>query len=97
MPCRGSISWGRCFGSCLSGIRIRFGRSLVTVSGVVLGIAFLMSNLTGQLIKQSIAKESAERNTVNLMQSLVQSEIGDVAGRNLAAPPQVSRYNSTAS
>lgn len=68
----------------LRGIRIRFGRSLVTVSGVVLGIAFLMSNLTGQLIKQSIAKESAERNTVNLMQSLVQSEIGDVAGRHLA-------------
>ena len=70
--------------SRLRGIRIRFGRSLVTVSGVVLGIAFLMSNLTGQLIKQSIAKESAERNTVNLMQSLVQSEIGDVAGRHLA-------------
>ena len=68
----------------LRGIRIRFGRSLVTVSGVVLGIAFLMSNLTGQLIKQSIAKESEQRNTVNLMQSLVQSEIGEVTGRRLA-------------
>ena len=68
----------------LAGIRIRFGRSLVTVSGVVLGIAFLMSNLTGQLIKQSIAEESEQRNTVNLMQSLVQSEIGEVTGRRLA-------------
>ena len=68
----------------LSGIRIRFGRSLVTVSGVVLGIAFLMSNLTGQLIKQSIAQEAAQRNTVNLMLSLVKSEIGDVTGRHIA-------------
>jgi len=68
----------------LSGIRIRFGRSLVTVSGVVLGIAFLMSNLTSQLIKQSIAQEAAQRNTVNLMLSLVKAEIGDVAGRRIA-------------
>ena len=68
----------------LSGIRIRFGRSLITVSGVVLGIAFLMSNLTGQLIKQSIAKEREQRNIVNLMQSLVKSEVGDVTSRHLA-------------
>ena len=68
----------------LRGIRIRFGRSLVTVSGVVLGIAFLMSNLTGQLIKQAIAKERAQRDTVNMMLSLVRAEVGSVTGKKIA-------------
>ncbi|MEI6788531.1 MAG: FtsX-like permease family protein [bacterium] len=68
----------------LRGIRIRFGRSLVTVSGVVLGIAFLMSNLTGQLIKQAIAKERAQRDTVNMMLALVRAEIGSVSGKKIA-------------
>ncbi len=67
----------------LRGIKIRFGRSLVTVSGVVLGIAFLMSNMTGQLIKQSIAKERDQRNTVNMMMSLVRAEVGTVAGKKI--------------
>jgi hypothetical protein len=68
----------------LRGIRIRFGRSLVTVSGVVLGIAFLMSNLTGQLIKKAIAQERAQRDTVNMMLSLVRAEIGSVSGKKIA-------------
>ncbi len=78
------LPFRRAFQIALSGIRIRFGRSLVTVSGVVLGIAFLMSNLTSQLIKQSITQEAAQRNTVNLMLSLVKSEIGDITGRHIA-------------
>lgn len=78
------LPFRRAFQIALSGIRIRVGRSLVTVSGVVLGIAFLMSNLTSQLIKQSIAQEAEQRNTVNLMLSLVKSEIGDVTGRHIA-------------
>jgi hypothetical protein len=68
----------------LRGIRIRFGRSLVTVSGVVLGIAFLMSNLTGQLIKKAIAHERAQRDTVNMMLSLVRAEVGSVSGKKIA-------------
>ena len=68
----------------LRGIRIRFGRSLVTVSGVVLGIAFLMSNLTGQLIKKAIAHERAQRDTVGMMLSLVRSEVGSVSGKRIA-------------
>lgn len=68
----------------LRGIRIRFGRSLVTVSGVILGIAFLMSNLTGQLILRAIAKERAQRDTASMMFSMVRSEIGSVSGRKIA-------------
>ena len=66
------------------GIRIRLGRSLVTVSGVVLGIAFLMSNLTGQIVKTAVGEERERRQTVDLMMSLVSSETGTVAGRTLA-------------
>jgi hypothetical protein len=56
----------------------------VTVSGVVLGVAFFMSNVTSQLIKQAIATEREQRQTLNLMQTLVKSEIGDFSGKTLA-------------
>ncbi len=68
----------------VQGIRIRMGRSLVTISGVVLGIAFLMSNITAQLIKDAIARERETRQTVVLMEAVVRSEVGDVAGKTLA-------------
>jgi hypothetical protein len=66
------------------GIRIRFGRSLVTVSGVVLGIAFLMSNLTGQLIKNAVAAQRDLRQQAELMGAMVRSEVGEVGGKTLA-------------
>ncbi len=74
---------GRALQIAIQGIRIRFGRSLVTVSGVVLGIAFLMSNVTSQLIKGAIAREREVRQTVSLMATLVRSEVGDPAGRRI--------------
>ena len=68
----------------IQGIRIRLGRSLVTVSGVVLGIAFLMSNLTSQLILKAVQDERELKQTVDLMQALVKSEIGVIEGKQLA-------------
>ncbi|MBM4142823.1 MAG: FtsX-like permease family protein [Lentisphaerae bacterium] len=68
----------------VSGIRIRIGRSLVTVSGVVLGIAFLMSNLTGQIVKTAVSSERDARHKVDLMMSLVSAEMGPAGGRTLA-------------
>jgi ABC-type antimicrobial peptide transport system permease subunit len=68
----------------IQGIRIRLGRSLVTVSGVVLGIAFLMSNLTSQLILKAVQEERELKQTVDLMQALVKSEIGVIEGKQLA-------------
>jgi hypothetical protein len=68
----------------VQGIRIRLGRSLVTVSGVVLGIAFLMSNLTGQLIKNGVAAKREARQQATLMAAMVRAEIGDVRDKNLA-------------
>jgi hypothetical protein len=78
------LPFRRAFQIAVQGIRIRLGRSLVTVSGVVLGIAFLMSNLTGQLIKTSVAHERELRDTVNLMLTLVKSEVGAVSGKRVA-------------
>lgn len=68
----------------VQGIRIRLGRSLVTVSGVVLGIAFLMSNLTGQLIKNSVTAQRETRQQSSLMAALVRAEIGEVRDKKLA-------------
>ncbi len=68
----------------VQGIRIRLGRSLVTVSGVVLGIAFLMSNVAGQLISSSLAREKEVRQVVTLMEALVRSEVGAASGKTLA-------------
>lgn len=68
----------------VQGIRIRLGRSLVTVSGVVLGIAFLMSNVAGQLISSSLAREKEVRQVVTLMEGLVRNEVGSAAGKTLA-------------
>ncbi len=41
----------------VQGLRIRFGRSLVTVTGVVFGIAFLMSIFSGLALKTGIGSE----------------------------------------
>lgn len=70
-------------GVVLRGIRIRLGRSLVTLTGVVLGIAFLMSTLAGQLIKESVREEDALRAEVKRMSSFLEAEMGPPEGRTL--------------
>lgn len=78
------LPFSTAFRISVQGIRIRFGRSLVTVSGVVLGIAFLMSNLTGQLIKNGVAAQREVRQQASLMAAMVRAEVGDVQGKNVA-------------
>jgi hypothetical protein len=60
----------------LQGIRVRFGRSVVTVMGVALGIAFLMSILSAQVIKTGVAGEQALRNEVTRMFNVMVAEGG---------------------
>jgi hypothetical protein len=64
----------------LQGIRVRFGRSVVTVMGVALGIAFLMSILTGQVIKAGVAGEQAARNEAKRKLNTFVAEAGLPAG-----------------
>lgn len=68
----------------LQGIRIRISRALVTVSGVVLGIAFLMSILSTEIIKRTTDVEQQLQQRTTLMMNLVKSEVGQLKNRKIA-------------
>ncbi|MCE9614252.1 MAG: ABC transporter permease [Lentisphaerae bacterium] len=57
---------------------------MVTLSGVVLGIAFLMSTVTTQFINRAVAQEREARQQLNLMANVVRTQIGAIAGKTLA-------------
>ncbi len=67
----------------LQGMRIRFGRSLVTIMGVVLGIAFLMSILTSQVLKRGVAAEQGARLEIQRMNNFLKAEMGLPTGKIL--------------
>ena len=67
----------------LQGVRIRFGRSMVTIMGVIFGIAFLMSMLTGQTIKEGVREEDRLRLETKRMCSFLTAEIGPFVGRHM--------------
>lgn len=64
----------------LQGISVRFGRSIVTVMGVALGIAFLMSILAGQVIKAGVSGEQSLRNETARMYNFFVAEAGLPSG-----------------
>lgn len=65
----------------MQGIRIRMGRSVVTMMGVVLGVAFLMSILSANVIRRGMAEETALRQEVQRMVNFLEAETGPVRGR----------------
>jgi hypothetical protein len=67
----------------MQGIRIRFGRSVVTVTGVLFGIAFLMSIFTGIVLKKGLSSEEQLRIEVNRMLSFLTAETGQPKGHVL--------------
>ncbi len=67
----------------LQGLRIRLGRSIVTITGVICGIAFLMSILTGQIVKRGVADEDARREEVGRIMSFVRSDLPKLRGRTI--------------
>jgi len=68
----------------LQGIRIRLGRSFVTITGVVCGIAFLMSILTGQIIKSGVKEEDAKRMEIVRMENFLLADAGGLESRPVA-------------
>ena len=78
------LPWSIAFRITLRGLRIRFGRSLITLSGVVLGIAFLMSVLTGEALKSGLAAENRVRREVSRLIKLIEDEIGTFKGRTIS-------------
>ncbi len=71
------------FGVVMQGLRIRIGRSLVTITGVVCGIAFLMSILAGQLVKKGVSEEDACRAEVNRIKSFIQADMPGLGGKTV--------------
>lgn len=67
----------------LRGIKIRFGRSVVTIMGVVLGIAFLMAILTGQHIKENVAHVDQMQRDLKRRYSFLTAEMGPPAERTV--------------
>ena len=74
----------RAFRIAVQGIRIRLGRSLVTLSGVVLGTAFLMSTVTTQFVDRAVARERDARQQLRIMESVLKSRIGSIEGKTLS-------------
>jgi ABC-type antimicrobial peptide transport system permease subunit len=68
----------------VQGIRIRMGRSVVTLFGVVLGVAFLMSILSAGLIKGAVAGEIELRQRVAAMIGFLLADTGPLPGKTLA-------------
>jgi hypothetical protein len=68
----------------LQGIQIRLGRSIVTLLGVGLGIAFLMAVLTGHALRGGVAAERAARAEATRMESFLVAETGPLRDRDIA-------------
>jgi len=72
------------FEVAVQGIRIRLGRSLITLMGIALGIAFLMSILMAQACRKGVALETNMRAEAQRMLSFLIAETGPLRGRKLA-------------
>jgi len=61
---------------CIRGIETRFGRSVVTLVGVALGIAFLMSVLSSFHIKQALSNDAAMARDAARRIAVLRSQVG---------------------
>ncbi len=78
------LPWNIAIRITLRGLRIRLGRSLITMSGVVLGIAFLMSVLSGDAFRAGLAEETRTKTEVTRLVKLIEDEVGTFKGRRIA-------------
>lgn len=62
-------------------VKIRFGRSLITVSGIVLAIAFLMSIWTSNVVMDSLKKANDPKMNLLLQQKGVETDPDSAAAR----------------
>jgi len=66
------------------GIKIRLGRSIVTITGIVLGIAFLVSILGSQALRRGVAAEDRLREEANRQYGYLVAETGGLGRRPVA-------------
>lgn len=72
------------FRLCIQGISTRLGRSVVTLIGVALGIAFLMSVLSGFHIKQALKSEASLKRDVARYVAVLRAQVGRLEDRTIA-------------
>lgn len=63
------LPWNKSIEICIRSIRTRLGRSIVTLLGIVLAIAFLMSILTNQTLIRNLADQNDEQTKLLLAQN----------------------------
>lgn len=68
---------------CFRGIRTRLGRSMVTLSGVGLGIAFLMSVLVNFHIGQAMSKQAKILRDIERRVALTRATVGKLDGKKI--------------
>lgn len=73
------VAWG----VVTQGIRIRLGRSLVTLTSVALGIAFLASILVGQVVQQGVQEETNTRDETLRQIAALEADIGKLSGKKI--------------
>jgi len=81
-------------GICVSGIRTRLGRSVVTLLGVALGISFLMAVLASVHIQRAMREDAAAAREVERRLAAVRGELGSLRGKTVlvvAAEREVDR------
>ena len=66
-----------------TGVRNRLGRTVLTLLGIVLGIAFLMSTLVGADLREALREERERRTAVQSMYGVLRAEVGDPAGKTV--------------
>ena len=71
-------------GICLNGIRTRLGRSAVTLSGIALGIAFLMAVLCGFHVKYAMRGEAGVARDIDRRMAALRGSVGMLKGKTLA-------------
>ena len=93
-----SLPFSKAMEISLRSLKIRFGRSLITTSGVILAIAFLMSVWSNNAILDSL--KNANKSEINLLlqQNGIETgptDAGGVASAEVAARMQEERSKQT--
>lgn len=75
------------FGICIRGIKTRLGRSLVTLAGVALGIAFLTAVAASFSVKKAMMQDQRLADAVAWRITVLRGEIGNFKDRRLLIVP----------
>ncbi|MCF7853975.1 MAG: hypothetical protein K9N51_04185 [Candidatus Pacebacteria bacterium] len=83
------------FGICMRGLKTRLGRSIITLTGVALGIAFLMSVISSFHIREAMQAEAEEERRMERSIAVLRAEIGRVSGKTLFVAAGVGTETGT--